>query len=208
MGNSIEEDIVYVNNNNFNDFIAKYGKITDSDTAKRLLTITTNAWLVLDDSLKHDSDIIMYLQPMGIGSDPVYDESNGVKEEIARHTYLQKDFMTLLDYITLRLSRRFPKELSHYGFIQFPDISVPEDFDFVTYAKIQDDLSRKSRPIKNAGPGWVFGDFDPSPALQGIKFVYFSDFWREYFEKPSFLFEYDRSTLPELVAKYSNQVKL
>lgn len=60
-------DVCLITNENYHDFINKYGKIQDKDLAIQMLILTPNVWLVLDEEVKKMADVIMYYQPAIIG---------------------------------------------------------------------------------------------------------------------------------------------
>ena len=118
------EDIKLLNKSNVENFISKYGLIKDEEMAKELLCITSNAWLVLDNSLKQNSDVIMYYQPMAICDYQVYEDMGGVFELTSDGIIAQEGFKEAKDGI------------------QIPDIDFPKGFDIDTYINIQKELSK------------------------------------------------------------------
>lgn len=130
-------DMHFLKKENVQNFINKYGKITDKEIAKRLLCITSNAWLMLDDSLKSDSEIIMYYQPMAEIGYTIYQDV-GCIEPIASATGYQKGF-------------KRNEEMSSKGYsyniyaCRFPEIDYPEDFNYELYADVQSELFKESK---------------------------------------------------------------
>ena len=118
------EDIKLLNKSNVENFISKYGLIRDEEMAKELLCITSNSWLVLDNSLKENSDVIMCYQPMGICNFQVYEDMGGVFELTSDGIITQEGFKEVKDGI------------------QIPNISFPKDFDIDTYINIQKELTK------------------------------------------------------------------
>ena len=107
-----------INVENYVAFIEKYGKITDIETAKKLLCKTSNAWLILDDSIKTNPEVIMYYQPM-------------IKINLAG----LMDF-GIYDYIFyLYPTQTGFKKYGNSGENFIPNIEYPEDFNFDKYIK-------------------------------------------------------------------------
>ena len=118
--------ICSLNEKNAKRFIAKYGPVNDIELAKLLLCITSNAWYILDDSLKKNSEVIMYYQPMGKHLCEVQVDY-GCRETIASAWGNQKGFGI--------------EHIDYYG--DFPEIDYPEDFDYKLYSEIQEKLKEK-----------------------------------------------------------------
>ena len=132
--------IEQLNSENASEFIEKYGKIQDREIAKQMLLITTNAWLVLDDKLKRDPEIIMYYQPMGTLDYEEEGDMGGVFDTLYSAELPQKGFKFYRD-----------KNFETY---QIPNFELPEDFDIEMYIAIQSEL------LKNIEENYIIRDFN------------------------------------------------
>ena len=103
-------------------FRDKYGYVSDREIAKELLCVSSNAWYVLDESLKEDNEIIMYYQPMGIIEYTIYDPVAG-------------------GYYGTSIQCSYSR-MGEYSDIQIPNIVFPKDFDINTYVAIQQELMK------------------------------------------------------------------
>ena len=145
-----EKNILSSLNFNVEEYIKKNGLVTEKNQAIELLCETSRAWALLDESLKSDSEIIMYYQPIGY-------------QEITLRT---PDLGDLIDYGSkwdgsiykyepgfeyktyeelIKLGYLKPKTGCYDEFL-IPRIEFPDDFDFETYIRIQDAL--KERPYE------------------------------------------------------------
>ena len=122
--------IIQINEKNSIEFIEKYGKISDKAVAIELLGITSNAWLILDDSIKTDNEVIMYYQPMGIMYANIAEDLGGVFEDVYS-SYLSQNGFKLVNGI------------------QIPEIEIPSDFDMEKYIMIQKELSKEKQIFSN-----------------------------------------------------------
>ena len=122
--------IIQINEKNSIEFIEKYGKISDKAVAIELLCITSNAWLILDDSIKTDNEVIMYYQPMGIMYANIEEDLGGVFEDVYS-SYLSQNGFKLVNGI------------------QIPEIEIPSDFDMEKYIMIQKELSKEKQIFSN-----------------------------------------------------------
>lgn len=106
--------IKQITEENYKEFIERFGKISDKNLAIELLCITSNAWLVLDDNIKADSEVIMYYQPMGKMHVNIEEDMGGVFEDVYSLYFPQQGFKLVND-------------------IQIPEIEFPRDFDVEKY---------------------------------------------------------------------------
>ena len=95
--------------------------VTDKKEAIELLCMTTTAWRLLDESLKSDPEVIMYLQPLG-----------------------HKDVVL---YNTTKVLGQRGFEVVNEEALSRPKINFPEGFDYETYFQIQSELRRKTLDI-------------------------------------------------------------
>ncbi len=123
--------------------------VTDKETAIRLLCMTPAAWRILDESLKHDPEVIMYYQPLGHKDVEVFDVDPDV---YGVSTY--RDTMALSQIGFEPVSEDTLKEAGlissavEYGIVlSKPKIDFPEGFDYETYFKIQSELREKTLDI-------------------------------------------------------------
>lgn len=117
-----------INEENYKVFIEKYGKITDVETAKKLLCQTSNAWFILDDSIKINPEVIMYYQPM------VKINLEGLMD------------FGVYDYIfSLYPTQHGFKKHGYFGWDFIPNIEFPEDFNFDKYLEVQHILEKESQ---------------------------------------------------------------
>lgn len=188
----MEEDILKINKNNYESFINKYGTIKDEETAILMLDITSNAWLVIDESLKMNSNVIMHYQPMGLKMNKLYD-----KNWYYYSCYFEYEdgFITPDEYF----NKKVPDELLEYYRFAIPNIKYPEDFDLELYCSIQEELSYERE----------YYDYPLSEELQNYDFHVKSSnpVELEDFKKDSFLIIYDRKRMPELIEYMSKILK-
>ena len=118
---------------NAEEYIAKNGLVTDKAIAIELLCQTSLAWGVLDESLKSDSEVIMYYQPMGYfyQDEREYDQVTEQFETSGNYVYFNEKGFTGVGLITY--DRPF----------MAPVIQLPEDFDYGTYFEIQRNLGNQ-----------------------------------------------------------------
>lgn len=160
---------------NANDFKQRYGKIIDKKTAISALCCTSNAWLVITDSLKRDPEVIMYYQPMGLSDVVLYEDENGNYKEVYSTPLAQKGF-----------------RLTTSG-EQIPNILLPEDFDMDMYIEIQHRLAAS----QNTYPSSVIGNM--SRKMKNIEFEMLD--WDKVF---SSMKNYRRK-MPDLVDRYYSE---
>lgn len=194
------ELIKNLNENNVKDFIEKYGKVKDIELAIELLCLTSNAWLILDDSVKLNSNVIMYYQPMGHLSEEFVENFGGVYESIeVDNNHLDG-----------------PREISQKGFkvvkgIQIPKIEFPIDFNLEMYVDIQKELAKSYQKLSISHISWV--DSDKINELEkNILFDHLQDPTPEIrrpIELEKYYEIYDRSKLADIVKNnfYSVQEK-
>ena len=150
------EEIEKLNSNNKDEFIKKYGLIKDPEVAKDLLCITSNTWMVLDDSLKENSEIIMYYQPVAVLNCHLEEDMGGVYEITTSCDVSQKGFKIISNYS--RIKDLYNTDMAKYvkrlgNKIQIPEIKYPKDFDIEKYIEIQERLCEEfdyCKDIKNA----------------------------------------------------------
>lgn len=126
------------------------GPVTDKETAIQLLTQSSHAWKVLDDSLKSDPEVIMYYQPLGhrhIEYSDVNPEEIGICATEGSEDFCQEGFepVSLDDWFQLLESGLISSEV--YGALFYvrlvrPSITFPEGFDYEAYYKIQAGMNR------------------------------------------------------------------
>ncbi len=120
------------------EYIKKYGKVYDKETAIELLCQTSLAWNTLDESLKSDSEIIMYLQPMGERRMFLKNASDSSKSSFIcseeGFTCYDIDDRSLNNVDWFRLFLNSPSKFKYY-FI--PNINISRDFDLKKYFVIQ-----------------------------------------------------------------------
>ena len=187
----MEEDILKVNNNNYKQFINKYGTIKDEDTAIGMLNITSNAWLVIDDKLKMNSSVIMHYQPMGLKFNKIYDNEGNY---YTCYFEYESGFTTVDEYF----SGRVPDELLEYYRFAIPNISYPDDFDFEMYCIIEEELSYEREYFDEDSELLNNYDFcikSSNPVISSEDTV------------DSFYIMYDRSRMSELIDYFNNVLK-
>ncbi len=126
------------------------GPVTDKETAIQLLTQSSHAWKVLDDSLKSDPEVIMYYQPLGhrhIEYSDVNPEEIGICASEGSEDLCQEGFepVSLHDWFDWRRDGLIGEEvyngLFHRHLVK-PSITFPEGFDYEAYYKIQAGMNR------------------------------------------------------------------
>lgn len=142
------DEIKNLNKSNYKDFIEKYGLITDIELAKKCLCITSDAWLVLSEKLKNNSEIILYYQPRGY----LYEEhfSNYSSVNALANNYSEgylwafnegfEAYFPFTYYYTSSGFSKYDKTKSEYSMLQYPTIDYPESFNMDLYYKIQSKL--------------------------------------------------------------------
>ena len=193
-------------------YVEQYGAITDPELAKSLLCVTSNAWFILDDPLKRNSDVIMYYQPMAkhryeIGAD------YGAYEPIASAEGLQKGFCNIKGNKCKNYA---------YDVCLFPTIIYPKDFDYELYANIQYEFfkgvelytnhtysifsSRISPSKKKLLDNIEFDDRQIDVIINGDYYGYFSRDVERIDDEDYVI--YDRSRLREIVETLSKAKQL
>ena len=143
------DEIKDLNENNYQNFINKYGYIADIEFAKQCLCVNSDAWHVLSQKLKNNSDIIMYYQPRGY----LYEEHSSINALANNYSegYLWsfnegfEAYFPLVHCYTSSGYSSFDKSKSENSPFQYPAIDLPDNFDLNKYYKIQAELiSQKS----------------------------------------------------------------
>ena len=112
-------------------YIKENGLVTDKAKAIELLCESNKAWAVIDETLKMDPEIIMYYQPMGYRIDWGWEILLDAGEVITKAYFGEEGFYADM----------FGRCLQNgYGDAFIPQIDFPEDFDLLTYLKIQFEL--------------------------------------------------------------------
>ncbi len=148
MTNAEEKNLISTFRFDVEDYIKKNGKVCDKKTAIELLSRTNIAWCVLDESLRHDPEVIMYYQPMGYREFELSVPDNGEilnlginftgnmtcreigfdwinRAELVENKYVGSEFGISSEYL-------------------IPKITFPEGFDYEAYFKIQDELKMQN----------------------------------------------------------------
>ena len=164
---------------NVKKFLKEHGPVTDKNEAIELLCKTNKAWDVLDQSLKLDSDVIMFFQPSGYSISFSY-ENVGPELTITTQ-YSEQDF-----------HKPYYKELGDVyvpiGCL-IPWDKVPEGFEWEKYFQIQKEMkenTRKGTPEEielcgefNTKIGSNMDDYGHSDAEEGV-FVYDREVLKKY----------------------------
>ena len=164
------------------------GLVTDKEKAIELLCQTSLAWSLLDESLKSDPEVIMYYQPLG--HKDVLLSDNQDETDIGAtisEVMAQKGFEAVF---TFKLKEAgLISTTDGYGcYLSKPEINFPKGFDYETYFKIQNELSKNRLAVTIS--------LETEARLFGFAH---SDVSSIKSEKTTI---YDRSLLSDIVSKY------
>ncbi len=142
------DEIISLNENNYKDFIEKYGLITDIELAKKCLCITSDAWFVLSEELKNNAEIILYYQPKGYLYEEHFNNYSSVNALANNYGegYLWafnegfEAYFPFTYYYTSLGYSKYDKSKSENSMLQYPVIDYPESFNMDLYYKIQSKL--------------------------------------------------------------------
>ena len=189
----MEEDIKKINKNNYESFINKYGTIKDEETAILMLDITSNAWLVIDESLKMNSNIIMHYQPIGLRFNKITDKDNNY---YTCYYEYESGFTTPEKYF----NGKMPNEVLEYYRFAIPNIEYPDGFDLEMYCIIEEELSYERE---------YYDEKDTNEELNNYDFCVKSNnpIISSSDKVESFYIMYDRSRLNELIDYFNKVLK-
>ena len=109
-------------------YLKEHGLVTDKEKAIELLCESNKAWAVLDESLKMDSEVIMYYQPSGYSV--IWFTDLESHNNLGCRKYCEEGFFCV--YFGHLIT-----DADGDAFI--PEIEFPENFNFELYCKIQHD---------------------------------------------------------------------
>ena len=132
-------------------YIAEHGLVTDKEKAIELLCESSKAWAVLDESLKADSEVIMYLQPMGERRIFLKNANDGSKSSFI----CSEEGFTCYDIDDRSLNnvdwfRLYLNSSSKFKYYFVPNINISRNFDFKKYFMIQSMLRASTNKDYNA----------------------------------------------------------
>ena len=153
---SLEKELTNSFSFDAEDYIKRHGLVTDKETAIKLLCETNRAWEALDESLKLDPEVIMYLQPTGLKEYCLRTPYNGYLNLIdlcaTGEIFYYENSFECIDSAELIKNCYISLEsgLCDDAFL-LPKITFPEDFDFEAYLKIQTALKSQNPYVERNG---------------------------------------------------------
>lgn len=142
----------------FEDFITKYGYITDKKEAIEALCISDFIWPVLDSKLREDEEIILYHQPTYIHEIVGYEKIKGLKYKEKYYEYFPCIGYDFKNYESQKYYGYDESVLDDYKILQKPK-SVKFDND--EFRDLYYDVQKKLFSCTNTSKyGYVVADRD------------------------------------------------